>query len=86
MVECIDCGKSFHPKRGFETRCFPCWKAWKQELGEWRGHAITCPHCERLRDNVRLLLQLAHPDRHGGSDAAQKATRLLLELRDGGGS
>lgn len=30
----------------------------------------------------RLLLQLVHPDRHGGSQAANEATRRLLELRN----
>ena len=32
-------------------------------------------------DMLRRLLQLAHPDRHGGSEASQIATRWLLEQR-----
>lgn len=31
---------------------------------------------------LRRLIQLAHPDRHGGSEAATKATRWLLEQRE----
>jgi hypothetical protein len=32
-------------------------------------------------DMLRRLLQLCHPDRHGGSEAAHKATTWLLERR-----
>lgn len=32
---------------------------------------------------LRRLIQLAHPDRHGGSEAATKATRWLLGLKRG---
>jgi len=31
---------------------------------------------------LRRLIQLCHPDRHGGSDAARKATTFLLSLRE----
>ena len=33
-------------------------------------------------DMVKRLLQLVHPDKHGGSEAATKATAWLLGLRD----
>ena len=33
------------------------------------------------RANLRRLVQLAHPDKHGGSVAAAEATRWLLENR-----
>lgn len=32
-------------------------------------------------DHWRRLVQLAHPDKHAGSDAANEATRWLLENR-----
>ena len=32
-------------------------------------------------DMLKRLIQLAHPDRHGGSDAAHRATQWLLEQR-----
>ena len=32
-------------------------------------------------DVIRLLIQLAHPDRHGGSQASQKATQWLLSQK-----
>ncbi len=34
-----------------------------------------------LLDQWRRLVQLAHPDKHGGSAAAVEATRWLLENR-----
>lgn len=33
------------------------------------------------REQWRRLLQLVHPDRHGGSPAATEATKWLLEVR-----
>ena len=33
------------------------------------------------QEMLRRLIQLAHPDRHGGSEASTKATRWLLEQR-----
>lgn len=33
-------------------------------------------------DMLRRLIQLVHPDKHGGSEAATKATQWLLEQRD----
>jgi hypothetical protein len=32
--------------------------------------------------DIRLLLQLCHPDKHQGSAASEKATQLLLGLRE----
>lgn len=32
-------------------------------------------------DMLKRLIQLAHPDRHGGSEAAHRATQWLLEQR-----
>ncbi len=32
-------------------------------------------------DMLRRLIQLCHPDKHAGSEAAATATRFLLELR-----
>lgn len=33
-------------------------------------------------DMLRRLIQLCHPDRHSGSEAANIATRYLLALKD----
>lgn len=43
----------------------------------------ACPHTASVLDAPRLrqLIQLCHPDRHGGSDAANDATKWLLEAR-----
>ena len=32
-------------------------------------------------DMLRRLIQLCHPDKHGNSEAANTATRYLLELK-----
>jgi PAS domain-containing protein len=34
------------------------------------------------KPDIRLLLQLCHPDKHNGSAASEKATQLLLGLRE----
>jgi hypothetical protein len=34
------------------------------------------------KQDIRLLLQLCHPDKHNGSAASEKATQLLLGLRE----
>lgn len=52
----------------------------------WRLKAMSkptrAPATARIpKDCWRRLVQLAHPDRHGGSDAANEATRWLLENR-----
>lgn len=52
----------------------------------WRLKAMSkptrAPATARIpKDHWRRLVQLAHPDRHGGSDAATEATRWLLKNR-----
>lgn len=53
----------------------------------WRRKAMGKPEAARTTktgipaDHWRRLVQLAHPDRHGGSEAANAATRWLLENR-----
>jgi hypothetical protein len=32
-------------------------------------------------DMLRVLIQLCHPDRHDGSEAAKRATQWLLSLK-----
>ena len=34
------------------------------------------------KDEVKLLLQLAHPDKHDGSDASIRATKLLNKIKE----
>jgi hypothetical protein len=40
------------------------------------------PASELSEADIRLLLQLCHPDKHNGSAASEKAARLLLRLRE----
>lgn len=44
--------------------------------------AAVDPNAEMLR----RLIQLCHPDKHANSEATQKATRWLLDLKAKGGS
>lgn len=52
----------------------------------WRMKAMTKPTRRPAKSPIppthwRRMVQLAHPDRHGGSDAATEVTRWLLENR-----
>lgn len=40
------------------------------------------PVSELSENEFKLLIQLCHPDKHGGSAASEKATKLLLGLRE----
>jgi hypothetical protein len=50
------------------------------ERGYDDGQRDAGPRLDQAR--IRQLLQLAHPDKHNGSAAANDATRWLLEKRD----
>ena len=60
----------------------PCWQA-------TRAGATPSPmpaaQQQIPKEMLRRLLQLTHPDRHAGSEAAHIATRWLLEQRGLGG-
>jgi len=63
-----------------------CWKCnnddrleAEYERGYKDGQHDAGPRLDQAR--IRQLLQLAHPDKHGGSEAATEATRWLLEKR-----
>lgn len=52
----------------------------------WRLKAMSKPQRAPAKARIpkdcwRRLVQLAHPDKHAGSDAATEATRWLLENR-----
>jgi hypothetical protein len=78
-ARCISCGTRF-PRRADEhwkTRCYRCWLATKQlEKAPPLPGALA-----ELPQRVRALLQLAHPDRHGGSQLANEITQWLLRVR-----
>lgn len=76
LTACSDCGQHF-PRKADEVwkrLCLPCWRKSK-------GLATTtaAPAIEPTR--LRQLLQLCHPDKHGGSELANAVTAWLLSLR-----
>lgn len=47
------------------------------ELAGWSRQGRAALSQDRIRD----LIQLCHPDRHGGSEKANETTKWLLEIR-----
>lgn len=150
LKDCVDCGDEFEAKEWYEVRCFPCWKEWKIERGEFvgSGRSVTTlrdnPDRGRragfkaqvdaltarvqqlegelekvagnpqkseamlqdadnevaglkweleqataalaalaeLKGHLPRLIQLCHPDRHGGSPASHRATQWLIQQRE----
>jgi hypothetical protein len=97
LAQCLYCGEAFIPKGHWQQVCYPCYKGYKtgQTPPPWqtiaqqqawinllaRELAETRQHLSDFQNNLPRLLQLCHPDRHGGSQAANHVTRWLLEQR-----
>jgi hypothetical protein len=78
-ISCPTCGNEFYQSEVWKRTCLLCWK---QRKGVEAGEARHPPARPLIPGDVlRLLLQLVHPDRHGGSPASVKATQWLLEQR-----
>ena len=73
---CMDCWRASNGKssRHESATCASCY-----ELGKQAGTTIVAPTLDKAR--IRELLQLAHPDKHGGSALAARVTNWLLEQR-----
>lgn len=85
VVYCLDCGQPYDraDEESWRVRCRRCYFNYKHERQEVRAHAPAVDDLRReLLDNMRPLLQLAHPDKHNGSDTANRVTQWLLSLRD----
>lgn len=94
---CTDCRVTFDrpEEEPWKHRCLACWRASKtppdaRDVWYMRGYfagkaeaAATTEPAPSILDaaHIRKLLQLCHPDRHGGSELAVKATQWLLECR-----
>lgn len=95
-TRCPNCGDSFWQDAAWKSICLPCWIERKQaekrsghsQQREQRksrrrrdqpDHSQPAPPIDA--DMLRLLIQLAHPDKHGGSAGATRATQYLLELK-----
>ena len=91
MDECEECGMPFLCKGDWHTMCWSCFKetpagqAWQRKKDAERGTRRESSYDQGQKvdpDNMdqqmcRLLIQLCHPDKHGGSAGANKATQWL---------
>lgn len=95
--DCPACGDRYYQDEPWKRTCFSCWKAGKKGEARHKEHDETVllrREITRLRKQLqqsqidmtmyRRLLQLCHPDKHGGSIAAQTATKWLLGNRPEG--
>ncbi len=75
---CANCGERFHRDvdEGWKKLCLRCWIATQPPRP-----AKVDPIRDELREHLRALLQLVHPDRHNGSQAATVETQWLLDVR-----
>jgi hypothetical protein len=80
---CCDCGRGFDrdPREHWKTRCIACW-AISKGVNLPAATKTTDPIRDELRDRLRPLLQLCHPDKHDGSQTANLVTSWLLSVRD----
>lgn len=89
QARCDRCRSPFmrEPGARFKTMCPTCFKAERDRAAFERGYEAG--RAEALRqapsavpaDRLRALLQLAHPDRHGGSRLALETTQWLLDCK-----
>lgn len=92
---CQMCGGVFYPDQHWKTLCIPCFKKSKAMGNESASELVELRlENARLRfsladtstgaiphDILKQLIRLAHPDRHGNSQAANEATAWLLTQR-----
>jgi hypothetical protein len=80
---CVDCGSYFYraATESWKRRCLSCWLATKATKPA-AAPVQPDPVVGELRDNIRGLLSLCHPDRHGNSQLSTNVTRWLLQVRD----
>lgn len=87
IARCETCGAGF-PRAAGETwkrLCLPCWRRNKARTEsaryETRNAAPESVGAVLDAGRIRQLLQLTHPDRHGGSELAHEVTTWLLQQR-----
>jgi len=79
-AHCVECGATFRraEEQRWKLRCIGCWQRRKSSRAP---RFQVDPLRVELADNLRPLLSLCHPDRHGGSMLATRTTQWLLSIR-----
>lgn len=77
---CPTCGTDYYRDQPWKRVCLDCYLNAKGRTAQIRYLPTTPAPIEP--DMLRRLIQLCHPDRHQGSQAANTAIRYLLALRE----
>jgi len=78
---CPSCGTRYLRDQPWKRVCLDCYLRNKDKTAPTARYAVTPASIDQAM--LRRLVQLCHPDRHGNSEAANIATRWLLELKHG---
>ena len=78
-VLCPSCrSANFLQDQHWKKVCLACWIKSKTKLAD----ALPAPLPLQIElSMLRRLIQLCHPDRHGGSETSKTATQFLLGLK-----
>lgn len=87
-VDCPLCGSTFLRDSPWKKICLKCYLKQKKDDGTYRERVKPEDAKEYVTVGTQIdpmmikrLIQLCHPDRHSNSEAANIATRFLLELK-----
>ena len=81
-VRCLECWRARKAKAGESAGDEHLrWYRKGYRAGLEAAEAKRAPEPSLDKARLRELLQLAHPDKHGGSALAQRVTAWLLDLR-----
>lgn len=66
-----------------DTFLYRLFRTAQRQLAETQDVAVEATGATLSRARVRQLLQLCHPDKHGGSKTATEITQWLLAIKGG---
>lgn len=83
VASCRRCKKRFHrrPEEEWKQLCLSCWLATRAPRNQPTAAPAIDPIRNELRDRLRALIGLCHPDKHNGSTLATATTQWLLSVR-----
>ena len=58
------------------------WNGLVQKINERGGQMSNQQNTQFTPDELRTLLSLCHPDRHGGKESATRITQKLIAMRE----